>query len=301
MSAPLVATSWTHAGSVDAGSPSRFSLRERAEAVARAGFVGIGFTIEDLVAGRETMPWNDLRRLCDDMGLAHVEVEQLTDWWTTGERRVRSDAARRLLLDASADLRARQIKLAGDVRFDPDQPAPPPPDLDQWAVELHRLAAQAADVGTRVALEVLPMSNLPDFVETARLVTAADHPAAGLTVDTWHVERGPSTLADLASIPGELVFCVELDDAGPPRGDLYHDTMHHRRYCGQGDFDVVGFIEVVAELGFAGPWGVEIIADEHAARDLDAGLADVVATTTAALQAAGVLDPPTGRVAKVET
>ncbi|TKV60227.1 sugar phosphate isomerase/epimerase [Nakamurella flava] len=292
MSAPLVATSWTHAGSIDAGSPSRFSLRERAEAVARAGFVGIGFTIGDLVAGREVFPWSDLRRLCDDLGLVHVEVEQLTDWWTDGERRARSDAVRHLLLDASQELRARQIKLAGDVRFDPDQPAPPPPDLDHWAGELHRVAAQAADVGTRVALEVLPMSNLPDFVETARLVTAADHPAAGLTVDTWHLERGPSTLADLATIPGELVFCVELDDAGPPQGDPYQDTMHHRRYCGQGDFDVVGFVRVVADLGFPGPWGVEIIADEHAARELDAGLADVVDTTTAVLQTAGFSSRP---------
>ena len=38
---------------------------------------------------------------------------------------------------------------------------------------------------------------MPEYAR-AELVAAADHPGAGLVVDIWHLERGPSTLADLA-------------------------------------------------------------------------------------------------------
>ena len=151
-------------------------------------------------------------------------------------------------------------------------PSRPWPTSPHWAAELHQLAAQAAEVGTRVALEPLPFSNITDFRLAAELVAAADHPAAGLVVDIWHLERGPSTLADLAQIPGDKVFVVELNDAPAPQStDLFHDTIHHRVLCGSGTFDVKGFVATLQQIGFAGPWGVEIISDEHRQRPLAGG------------------------------
>ena len=106
----------------------------------------------------------------------------------------------------------------------------------------------------------------------ATLVAAADHPAAGLVVDIWHLERGPSTLADLAEIPGDKVFVVELSDAPAPQStDLFHDTIHHRVLCGAGTFDVKGFIATLQQIGFAGPWSVEIISDAHRRRPVAGG------------------------------
>lgn len=281
----LVATCWTHAGPsrpVQGVTLSPLDIRERARACARAGFMGIGFTIEDLEAARATIGWAELRKLVDDLGFEHTEVEFLVDWWTTGDRRAASDRMRASLLEAASVLGARHIKIAPDMQFDPAQPPPPPVDQEHWATELRALAQQAQDVGTRVALEVLPMANLADFTEAAELIAATDHPAAGLCVDIWHIERGPSSLADLARIPGEKVFCVELNDAAAtPVGDLYYDTMHHRKLLGQGDFDVRGFIDTLRGTGFAGPWGVEIISDELHGRELDDALADVYRTTIA--------------------
>ncbi len=205
----LVATCWTHAGisqTVDGMVVSTLDIRHRAEAVAAAGFVGIGFTIEDLLCARQTVGWPALKKLCDDLGLVHNEVELLNDWWTSGRRRQRSDQTRALLLEAAVALGARHIKIAPDVHFDPAAPPPPPVDQDRWSAPLHQLAAEAAAAGTRVALEPLPMSNVADFTEASALITAADHPAAGLAVDIWHLERGPSTLDDLARIPAEQIF-----------------------------------------------------------------------------------------------
>jgi sugar phosphate isomerase/epimerase len=282
MPVELLATCWTHAGDavpVAGHNLSPLDLRVRAEAVAAAGFTGIGFTINDLQAAEGSYSLPDVSRICDDLGLVHVEVELLEGWWTTGEPRRESDRTRASLLAAAEALGARQIKIGPDVA-DVDGTFPPLADVDHWAAELHRLAAQATEVGTRVALEPLPFSNIADFRLAAELIDAADHPAAGLVLDIWHLERGPSTLADLAETPGDRVFVVELNDAPAPQStDLFYDTIHHRVMCGSGTFDVRGFIKILQGIGFTGPWGVEIISDAHRSRPLQEALADAHHTT----------------------
>lgn len=284
MPTELLATCWTHAGDavpVTGRHLSPLDLRARAEAVAAAGFTGIGFTIDDLDAAKPAYDLPQVRRICDDLGLVHLEVELLQDWWTTGGRRRESDQTRRSLLTAAEVLGARQIKIGPDVEV-VDGAVPPLADFAHWATELHQLAGQAAEVGTRVALEPLPFSNITDFRLAAELVAAADHPAAGLVVDIWHLERGPSTLSDLAEIPGDKVFVVELNDAPAPQSaDLFRDTIDHRVLCGSGTFDVIGFVETLQQIGFPGPWGVEIISEAHRRQPLDEALADAHRTTMA--------------------
>jgi sugar phosphate isomerase/epimerase len=284
MPVELLATCWTHAGDavpVAGRHLSRLDLRARAEAVAAAGFTGIGFTINDLDAARATYGLSQVRRMCEDLGLVHLEVELLEDWWTAGSRRRESDQTRASLLTAAEVLGARQIKIGPDVVI-VDGAVPPLADVAHWASELHQLAVQAAEVGTRVALEPLPFSNVTDFRLAAELVAAADHPAAGLVVDIWHLERGPSTLTDLGQIPGDKVFVVELNDAPAPQStDLFHETINHRVLCGSGTFDVRGFVETLQGIGFAGPWGVEIISEAHRQRPLQEVLVDAHRTTMA--------------------
>jgi sugar phosphate isomerase/epimerase len=284
MSIELLATCWTHAGDavpVAGRHLSRLDLRARAEAVAAAGFTGIGFTINDLDAASATYGLSQVRRMCEDLGLVHLEVELLENWWTTGSRRRESDQTRASLLTAAEVLGARQIKIGPDVEI-VDGAVPPLADVAHWASELHQLAVQAAEVGTRVALEPLPFSNITDFRLAAELVAAADHPAAGLVVDIWHLERGPSTLTDLGQIPGDKVFVVELNDAPAPQSsDLFHETINHRVLCGSGTFDVRGFVETLQGIGFAGPWGVEIISEAHRQGPLQEVLVDAHRTTMA--------------------
>lgn len=280
----LLATCWTHTGDalpIPGRHLSPLDLRVRAEAVAAAGFTGIGFTINDLEAAKATYGLAQVKQICADLGLVHLEVELLENWWTTGEQRQQSDQTRALLLTAAEALGALQIKIGPDAES-VDGSFPALTDVDHWAAEFHDLAVQAAEVGTRVALEPLPFSNITDFRLAADLVAAADHPAAGLVVDIWHLEFGPSTLADLATVAGEKVFVVELNDAPALQSDdLFYETIHNRELIGAGSFDVRGFIRTLQDIGFSGPWGVEIISDAHRRRELREALADSYRTTMA--------------------
>ena len=80
----------------------------------------------------------------------------------------------------------------------------------------------------------------------------------------WHIERADTPVDDLASVPLHRIIGVELNDADPQVvGTLFEDTVHRRRYCGEGSFDLKGIIAALRTAGWTGPWGVEILSAEH--------------------------------------
>lgn len=256
----FLATCWTTAGDAapdqnDQRSP--LSLRERVEAAAEAGFKGFGLLYADLVEAEREYGLAGVRSLFADNGISHIELELLTDWWTEGPRRAASDAVRGGLLRAIEALGARTLKIGPDV-------ADEPWDLDVWAKEFATLAAQADGVGARLGIEFLPWSNLRTVYDGLRLVEAADHPAGGLIIDVWHTERAHTPPADLADVPGSRIVGVELNDADPQVVcTLFEDTVHRRRLCGEGSFDLPGIVTALRTAYWNGPWGVEILSDTH--------------------------------------
>lgn len=183
-----------------------------------------------------------------------------------------------MLLDAAEALHAPWIK-AGSMFGRAAK------DLTPFVGPFRRLADEAAARGTRVALEPLPFAVIGSIPQGADLVRLTDHEAAGLCIDYWHVFRAGTSLAELeASVDPSMIFAVELDDAdAEPRGTLFEDTRNHRRYPGEGAQDVVGFVRTTEKLGYHGPWGVEIISDEHRAVPLAEGLARARNATLACL------------------
>jgi sugar phosphate isomerase/epimerase len=101
----------------------------------------------------------------------------------------------------------------------------------------------------------------------AEIVAAAGHPAAGLLVDAWHVFRADTSLEELrAALRPEMIFGVELDDAAAEViGTLFEDTVDRRLLCGEGCFDLRGLVATLRDLGFDGPWGVEILSTSYRA------------------------------------
>ena len=74
-------------------------------------------------------------------------------------------------------------------------------------------------------------------------------------------------------MPLHRIIGVELDDGDAQVvGTLFEDTVHRRRYCGEGSFDLVGMVAALRTAGWTGPWGVEILSDEHRAMSVEDAL-----------------------------
>jgi sugar phosphate isomerase/epimerase len=254
----LVATSWTSAGNVSpAQTPgtSPVPIAERITAIADAGYCGFGLVADDLSAIRDSIGFTALRDLISAAGLSHVEIELLERWWIPRGEPGNSYEMRDLLFEAADILGPPQIKIGSEN-------GPPVADPLALAAPLRELTEQAVAHGSRIAIETMPFSAIATVPMGVDIVAAAGHPAAGLLVDAWHVFRAGTTLDELrATLPPEMIFAVELDDAAPGVvGTLFEDTVDNRLLCGEGSFDLVGLVAALRDLGFDGPWGVEILS-----------------------------------------
>jgi len=280
----LIASCWTAGGNADARggkTPCPIDLRLRIEAAAKAGWTGFGLLHADLIQARDTMGYPALRRIFDDNGIKHVELEYLLDWWATGERRAASDQVRADLFAAVGPLNAMHLKIGPGILAGPVESEVM---RENWA----QLCEQAAAQGTRVAVESAPYSYFPTVDSIVSLVSDVDHPSGGLLLDIWHVYRSGMDYATMAKIvPRESLFAVELCDAkATVMGSLFEDTINQRELCGQGDADVAGYIRAIDQIGFDGPWGVEIISNAHRARPLNEALSLAYQTTEACFNSA---------------
>ncbi len=104
-----------------------------------------------------------------------------------------------------------------------------------------------------------------------RLVEEAGHENAGVVIDTWHIARANTPASALATVPQHRIIGVELNDADPEVvGTLFEDTVHRRRYRGEGSLDLVVMVAALRTAGWTGPLGVEILCDEHHAMTVEA-------------------------------
>lgn len=254
----LVATAWTSAGDTSpmlAPATSPVPIGERITAIAEAGYIGVGLIADDLAAIRDSLGFTALRDMIGDAGLTHVEIELIERWWIPRGSAEHSYEVRDLLIEAADLLAPAFIKIGSEL-------GPPAAQLDPLVEPLRELATQAADHGTRIAIETMPFSRIATVPMGAELIRTAAHPAVGLLVDAWHVFRAGTSLDELrAALTPEIVLGVELDDAAADvAGSLFEDTVNHRLLCGEGVFDLPGLVSVLRDNGFDGPWGVEILS-----------------------------------------
>ncbi|WP_086558408.1 sugar phosphate isomerase/epimerase family protein [Streptomyces africanus] len=280
----LIAACWVTAGDAPAGAEndrSPLGVRERIEAAGRAGFKGFGIGHLDLLDAERTVGFPDLKRMLADNGIEHFEIEFLMNWFTTGEDRERSDKIRADMLRAAEAVGARHIKCGDHTGAKIS--------VDRLAESFAGLAADAAEAGTRLALEPMPFGAIKTPQEGLEVVQRAGHPAGGLLIDIWHTQRAGVDFATLADFPAEHLTSIELDDAPATwEGDLLADTFNGRRLCGEGEFDVAGFVDAIKSTGYQGPWGVEILGAEYRKLPLEEAVNAAYTTTLS------FLDRPAG-------
>jgi sugar phosphate isomerase/epimerase len=273
----LLAAYFTLAGDVYPMGPSEVSpwpFEQRVAAAAEAGFTGFGLYYPDLVATAARLGLPAMRSVFDDHGIEHVELEAIVDWFADGERKAASDQCRQALLEAAGALGARHVKVCGDL-----QGGHWP--FDQLRRSFQSLARDATRAGTRLAIELMPFTNLGTLEQGLELVGAADEGSSGLLLDIWHVVRGGISFEQIAALPGELIAAVELNDgASSAVGTLWDDAVENRTLCGEGGFDIAAFLRAVADAGYSGPYGVEIMGTEYRRRPLREAAGDVFRSTS---------------------
>ena len=253
----LIASYWTIAGgSVPHTGPeySAFDFRDRVEASARAGFSGLGWWHADLEHALEKYSYQELKQILADNNIKYLELEFIIDWFSEGENRIESDKRRKLLLEAAEKLDARHIKIGNFF----DIPTP----MDKVVTEFSTLCSEAAESGTNIVFELIPWVTPGNLKDALTMVTTADAPNGGLMLDLWHLHSLKVSNDEVEKIPVQYIKGVELND-GPAMlandGTWVDKTINHRLLCGEGEFDVRGFIGALDRAGYTGPFGLEVL------------------------------------------
>lgn len=240
----------------------------RVEAAAAAGYGGIGLRTGDRRrAHADGLTDPDLRAVLDANGIEVVELEGLHKWGMAGDAGAGARRHEDRLYELADALGGRHVTATGDL----DLPH------DQVVARFAAVCDRAAEHGLTIALEFLPWTEVADAAAAGRIVREADRPNGGVLVDTWHHFRGAADATLLTALPAKRIVAVQFDDADEQVvGTLLEDTLHRRRLPGRGDFDLVGFLRLLADHGVRAPLCVEVIEDELSELDVT-----VAATRTA--------------------
>ena len=258
----LVGLYWTVSGPVEVHIGREWSLFDWADRCAEArkvGFSGIGIWHADLQHVLETRSLAEMKKVFDDNGLRHLELEFIMDWFLDPDdpRRQASDEIRELLIRAAAGLGAHHIKV-GNI---PGTPC----GLAQLTERFGELCADAArHTDAKVVYEFMPFdANVKSVDAAVAVVAGAAAPNGGIAIDTWHMSKLGIAPDELRRIPREYLSWVELSDGRlEDMDDLIDETVNHRRLPGEGEFDLRAYIAVCEDCGYGGPWGVEVLSEE---------------------------------------
>jgi sugar phosphate isomerase/epimerase len=260
----LLASYWTIAGAALPHTDreySPFDFKDRAQAAARAGFKGMGIWHADLAHVQERRSLKEMKQILDDSGMKHIELEFISDWFTEGEEKRQSDIRKRMLLEAAEVLGAHHVKV-GDFF---SKKTPMPRVIESFTT----LCTEAANHGTKIGFELMPFAMINTLEDALTLVRGAGAKNGGICFDLWHIVKLRIPYEDVAGVPQQHVVSIELNDGTfEAPWSLHEDTVNHRRYCGEGEFDVKGFVDCMQTAGYRGPWGIEVLSEELRAKSL---------------------------------
>lgn len=261
----LIASYWTLAGGAEPHTDHEYSLfdfNDRVEACAKSGFKGVGIWHADLIHTLKRRSLLEIKHILDDNGMKYVELEFLGDWFLTGERKKKSDLVKNDLLAAAEVFGARHIKVGDFYHTD----TPMPKVIESFAA----LCRDAAAHGTKIVYELMPFAMIDTLQETLTMLKGAGAKNGGIIFDLWHIVKLGIPYEAIARFPLEYFFAVELNDGTlTAPWSLHEDTINHRRLCGDGEFDISGFLDHVRRAGYRGPFGIEVLNKELRKRPLD--------------------------------
>lgn len=244
------------------------TLPEKLEAIAAAGFDGVEIFENDLLY-YDGSP-RDVRQMCADLNLAITLFQPFRDF----------EGCRRERLARNLERAERKFDLMQELGTDlvlvcSNTVADSLGERDILVDDLRELAERAGKRGLRIGYEALAWGrHVNTWQQVWDLVKAADHPALGVLLDSFHtlsIKGDPSGIAD---IPGEKIFFVQMADAPVLAMDVLEWSRHFRCFPGQGEFDLAGFLAPILRSGYQGPLSLEIFNDGFRAAPTRSNAAD---------------------------
>jgi len=234
-------------------------LAEKLEAIAAAGFTGVEIFEADLLSFNGTP--RDVARMVSSLGLKMVTFQPFRDFEGMPEpQRARNFARAERKFDLMGELGCDLLMICSNVS--PDSLG----GIERAAADFHALGERAAKRGLRVGFEALAWGrHVSDYRDAWEVVRRADHPAIGLTLDSFHIFARKTDLKAIRSIPRDKIILVQLADGPWLEMDVINWSRHFRCFPGQGDFPMTDFMDAVFATGYDGILSLEIFNDQFRA------------------------------------
>lgn len=227
--------------------PARNTFAERARAAQEAGYVGIGSHLVDTFefeGGAEAIAAS-----AQAVGIALVETEFFPGWALAENVDVPTEAEARV-----TDLAQR----AGIHHVTAGDFAPGPIDIGLAAANLATVAARLEPWGVNLAIEPFAYAAISSYDIALEIVRRSGARNTGIMIDAWQFFNTGADLALLNDIDLAEIAAVQLDD-GPRVFDDFQALSRTTRFLpGDGELDVVGLARTLINMGFDGPWSVEV-------------------------------------------
>ena len=230
---------------------------ERVAAAAAAGFAGIGLYAPEYrrLRQEEGRSAADIRSQVDEHGLVVAEIESVRGW-SAGAGGPSEDcrAFEEVAYEMADELGCRYLQATGPYEG----------SVQEAADGFGALCDRAAVHGLLVGIEFLPFTNIRTADEAREIVEVADRPNAGYCLDIWHHKRGANDESQLRSLPADRIFAVQMNDGtlAPAIEDYKDDCMRTRVAPGDGAFDCVEFVRLLADMGVRAPISLEVCSTE---------------------------------------
>lgn len=244
------------------------TLPEKLEAIAAAGFDGVEIFENDLLY-YDGSP-RDVRQMCADLGLQITLFQPFRDFEGCRRDRLARNLERaERKFDLMQELGTDLVLVCSNTAVD---------SLGEREIlvdDLRLLAERAGARNLRIGYEALAWGrHVNTWQQVWELVRAADHPALGVLLDSFHTLSLKGDPGAIADIPGEKIFFVQMADAPILAMDVLEWSRHFRCFPGQGEFDLAGFLAPILRSGYKGPLSLEIFNDGFRAAPTRSNAAD---------------------------
>ena len=135
--------------------------------------------------------------------------------------------------------------------------------IDRAADDFNELGEIAKNRNIFIGYEALAWGKyISDHRDAWEIVRRANHNHVGIILDSFHTLSRDINLDSIASIPKEKIFIVQIADAPKYNMDLLFWSRHFRNMPGQGDLNVLGFMQNLYNTGYDNWISLEIFNDQ---------------------------------------